>query len=571
MPPVRYGKYSLVARLGAGGMAELFLARMNGTLGFEKVVAVKRILPHLVGEKEFVDMFLDEAKLVARINHPNVVQIFDFGEESGTYYIAMEYLGGADLATTAVRWMKQRPRMPVPEVCLAIAQAAAGLHAAHELKDSSGQYVNLVHRDVSPQNLFLTFDGVCKVLDFGVAKAAGRLSNTRTGNIKGKLAYMAPEQARSEAIDRRSDLFALGIVTWELLTGKRLFKADSEVATLQKVLACVVPPCQELNPEIPHDVAAVVHKALAPRPEDRFQTCEEFGSSLEDAMHANGFHIRNAQFGKTLRELMPERHQQSQQLLDAAAKGETSGVLDTGMSVVEQSLPNRADSRRAGANGLPAADRQAPLSLDDKTPSDAGVGKKGLSLRLIAGVSAAAILLTAGGLSWIWSSSAREAEERRQAVALATRAAAEKAAQEKTVAERAKQMGERQAAAEKAARLAEERTAALERSLAEAARREAEKRPAPAADKPREIRTAAATPAPPPAPVSAGKGFLTLDTSPWTQVYFGATDLGITPLVRVQLPSGKQKLTLKNPGKGISTTVEVEIQANELTARRFSL
>src|SRR6201996_1961668 len=225
------GRYRVVDEIGVGGMASVHLARMDGPGGFQKWVAIKKIHPHLVEDESFVQMFLDEARVAARISHPNVATVFDLGKHDETYWIAMEYLHGEPLREVMRRTEELAAPMP-PEIgCRVIADAAEGLHAAHELLGKNGEKLGLVHRDVTPHNLFVTYEGTTKVVDFGIAKFSSRMSSTRAGTLKGKLAYMSPEQVHGEQIDRRTDLFALGVVLWELTTGQRLFRSESDLDT----------------------------------------------------------------------------------------------------------------------------------------------------------------------------------------------------------------------------------------------------------------------------------------------------------------------------------------------------
>jgi serine/threonine protein kinase len=231
-------RYELVAEIASGGMATVFLARLSGVGGFQRMVAIKRLHPHLAGDQEFVDMFLDEARLAAGIHHPNVVSILEVGASPRGYYLVMEYIEGDTLARLLARAATSSQRVPEPIVIRVVLDMLAGLHAAHELKDEAGQPTSLVHRDVSPQNLLVGVDGVCRITDFGVARAATRLAGTRVGQLKGKIAYMAPEQALGQTdLDRRADVFAAGIVLWEVLAGRRLFKSENEAATLSRVCA----------------------------------------------------------------------------------------------------------------------------------------------------------------------------------------------------------------------------------------------------------------------------------------------------------------------------------------------
>lgn len=275
------GPYRVVDEIGVGGMATVELARMDGAGGFQKWVAIKRIHPHLTEDQQFINMFLDEARIAASISHPNVAQVFDLGKDANTYWIAMEYLHGEPLREI-MRVNEEQETAIQPEVAARIiGDAAEGLHAAHELRGKDGKPLNLVHRDVTPHNLFITYDGVVKVVDFGIAKVTGSLSSTHAGTIKGKIAYMSPEQVRGMQIDRRADVFALGVVLWEMTTGQRLFRVESDLATLSRVEACVVPPPSALDADYPPELEAVVLKALQREPGARYQTARELSRALQ--------------------------------------------------------------------------------------------------------------------------------------------------------------------------------------------------------------------------------------------------------------------------------------------------
>ncbi len=277
-------RYELVAEIASGGMATVFLARLSGMGGFQKFVAIKRLHPHLAGEQEFVEMFLDEARLAAGIHHPNVVSILEVGASERGYYLGMEYIEGDTLARLLARAATSGQRLPRPVALKIVLDTLTGLHAAHELKDEMGQPTELVHRDVSPQNVLVGLDGICRITDFGVARAATRLSATRVGQLKGKIAYMAPEQAMGKSdIDRRADVFASGIVLWEVLAGRRLFKSENEAATLSRVLTEEITDVCEAAPDVPREIGDVVMKALQRDPAARFPTCAHFADALERA------------------------------------------------------------------------------------------------------------------------------------------------------------------------------------------------------------------------------------------------------------------------------------------------
>lgn len=303
---VGFGKYELLRKIASGGMGQVFLAREHGT-GFERLVVLKLILPHLAEDEEFLDMFLEEARLVARLSHPNLITILDLTEIEGRHCLAMEYVQGEDVRRLERFARKQERPLPVGLVVRIIADAAAGLSYAHGARDGHGQPLKLVHRDVSPQNVLVGFDGGVKVIDFGVAKAATSGQQTATGVLKGKYPYMSPEQANGLAVDGRSDQFALGVVMWELLTGKRLFKGDTDLMTLRLVRDCQVPPPSQLNPKLPPGLDEVVLKALAPSPEARYPDCAAFRLALEDWSLNLRLPSSSAHLAAYLRELYAER------------------------------------------------------------------------------------------------------------------------------------------------------------------------------------------------------------------------------------------------------------------------
>ncbi|MBK6684348.1 MAG: protein kinase [Deltaproteobacteria bacterium] len=263
-------------------MAELFLAKQVGMEGFEKVVAIKRILAHLAYDEEFINMFRDEARIVAKLSHPNIVQIYDLGKSDDSYFIAMEYIPGRNLSSVAKKARAHGEKMPPIYVARCLAQAAEGLYYAHTRKDIDGRPLQIVHRDVSPQNIIVSFSGTVKLVDFGIAKAATKIAHTRAGVLKGKYAYMSPEQIRGEDTDARSDLFAVGIVLYELLCGRRPFEKDNSIQTLKAIVQDPHVDCRVHNPDIPDGLAAIIDKALEKDPSRRYQSAQEIQLALED-------------------------------------------------------------------------------------------------------------------------------------------------------------------------------------------------------------------------------------------------------------------------------------------------
>jgi len=310
----------VVDELGVGGMATVELARMDGAGGFQKWVAIKRIHPHLTEDPQFINMFLDEARIAASISHPNVAQVFDLGKYENTYWIAMEYLHGEPLREV-YRINEERNEPTQPEIAArVIADAAEGLHAAHELRGKDGRPLNLVHRDVTPHNLFVTYDGVVKVVDFGIAKVTGSLSSTHAGTIKGKIAYMAPEQVRGRPIDRRTDIFALGVVLWELTTGRRLFRVDSDLATLSRVEACVVPPPSALNEDYAPALEEVLLRALQREPSERYQTARELSRALQGYLMTSNVFVGPEEVSAYVKSLFADRVRSRENHLQWAAE-----------------------------------------------------------------------------------------------------------------------------------------------------------------------------------------------------------------------------------------------------------
>jgi len=276
------GRYELLHEIATGGMATVFLGRARGVAGFERVVAIKCCHPHLRGDEEFATMFLDEARLAARIHHPNVVSTLDVGDEEALYLV-MEYIEGDRLSGLIKAAAKKGEVMPLPIAARIMADVLSGLHAAHELTDPQGKPLAIVHRDVSPQNVLVGIDGAARITDFGIAKAEARATVTRDGQVKGKMSYMAPEQLGSSNVTRRADIYSAGIVFWEALTGRRLFRAETDVETLNMVLHGVVPKPSKVIEALPPELDAIVQKALERDPEKRYATAADFAEALENA------------------------------------------------------------------------------------------------------------------------------------------------------------------------------------------------------------------------------------------------------------------------------------------------
>jgi serine/threonine protein kinase len=280
---LKLGKYELVRKLATGGMAEVFLAKARGPRGFEKTVVVKRILPHLAEDEQFVQMFLSEAQLAAKLNHARIVQIFDFGESDGAYFIAMEHVDGPNLRALAQLWADRHTPIPLPQVARMLSYACEGLAYAHEFWDpETGEWSRLIHRDISPDNILLARSGDLKLVDFGIAKAASQVHRTSTGLLKGKIAYMSPEQLSNRPLDLRADVYALGVVAYELISGTRPFAAESDIHLMQAIMYQPHIPIVERRPDVPEALQFVVDRALAKDRDERYESCREMQRDLEE-------------------------------------------------------------------------------------------------------------------------------------------------------------------------------------------------------------------------------------------------------------------------------------------------
>nr|HEX4313690.1 protein kinase [Kofleriaceae bacterium] len=313
--PVPFGKYLLLDRISVGGMAEVFKAKSYGVEGFEKIIAIKRILPTMGEDRDFIKMFIDEAKIAGQLAHANICQIFELGRIDGSHFIAMEYIWGKDLLQIQNRLRKLKQPMPVAMACFIIAKSLEGLDYAHRKRDPLGRPLEIVHRDCSPQNVLVSYEGEVKVIDFGIAKATSRNSRTMAGVLKGKFGYMSPEQVRGLPLDRRSDIFALGTMLYECLTSERLFQGETDFSTLEKVRNVDIRPPREVNPNIPEHVERVILKALAKDVDDRYQWCSEMLADIQQYLMSQDVVFTAKSLSSWLKEAFsPEIDRERQQL-----------------------------------------------------------------------------------------------------------------------------------------------------------------------------------------------------------------------------------------------------------------
>jgi serine/threonine-protein kinase len=419
-----FGKYRLIAELGHGGMAEVFLAIASGPAGFNKLVVLKQIRDQLADDPEFLAMFLDEARLAARLNHPNVVQTNEVGEDGRRYFIAMEYLEGQPLNRIVQRLAKDG-RLTLPMHVRILIDALAGLHYAHELADFDGTPLQVVHRDATPHNIFVTYAGQVKVVDFGIAKALGSSAETRAGVLKGKVSYMAPEQALGEKVDRRADVFAVGIMLWEALAGRRPFKGQNDVVILQKLVAGEIPSPGTVRDDIPELLEAICMKALARDREERYASAEDMQRALEAALEKLGERPQLRAVGDLVTKTFADERLRIRGVIEAQMAGiRTTGEFPTpeistgGRTLGRLALP-RIDAPPTESGSFNSSQRRSNTSVDsgsgprtdpsrvssltanttpaELTPAIPAPAKKPIALY---GVVAVAVAVAAAAVAW---------------------------------------------------------------------------------------------------------------------------------------------------------------------------
>jgi serine/threonine-protein kinase len=404
-PVRRLGKYELIARIAAGGMAEVYLARLRGPMNFQKAVVVKVIHPHLASQEEFLRMLLDEARLSALIKHPRVVDIYELGCEEGVYFIAMEFIAGQPLTAVMGSGIAGRPIDPC-SIARIIADAADGLHAAHELKGASGNTLGLVHRDVSPGNIMVLHDGGVKIVDFGIAKARGRLTISGVQQFKGKVGYVAPEQLSGGVVDRRTDVFGLGVVMWEALAMQRLFRSEDEQESLRAILSSEPPTPSAIRPEVPVELSAICLKALAPFPDYRFQTAGEMRDAIESFLIRVGYFREAGAIRNYMEHVFGRQHESRQRTVRRLAAITLTGEMPITVDVtfdddddfpdVEiEHQPSADDPSSDLARGTPVEQADRHTGSEDATvPVEALTGPLARPVTRPSGTPAAARRIT---------------------------------------------------------------------------------------------------------------------------------------------------------------------------------
>ncbi|HEY1098443.1 MAG TPA: serine/threonine-protein kinase, partial [Myxococcota bacterium] len=376
--PVPFGSYALLERLAMGGMAEVFLARPGQAAEqHDRLVAIKRILPNIAADDDFIAMFIDEAKIAGQLTHPNIAQILDIGKINNSYFIAMEYVSGHDLRAL---WDRVREAavddtagirgLPIGLACHIVKKLAEGLDHAHRKRDAKGRALGIIHRDVSPQNVLISYDGDVKIIDFGIAKAANRIVRTQTGILKGKFAYMAPEQARGEPIDHRSDIFAIGVVLYELLSGERAFKGDTDFVLLEKVRRVDVMPLRDLRTDLPRELERIVMKALSRDAADRYAWASALAGDLDRFLSDQGISTSREELGAFVRRSFRSEHTEEQRRLALFKKkgGDRTERIDASASNV---VRGTAGAKNRG--GPPSSEEEVATELGAFDPNATAV------------------------------------------------------------------------------------------------------------------------------------------------------------------------------------------------------
>ena len=350
-------RYTIVEQIDVGGMAEVWRGRAVSLQGFEKQVAIKRVLPHLAENAQFLDMFLDEARVSLHLNHANIVQTFDVVQAGSSYFIVMEWIDGLNLKIILNQLNRSRERLSIPEIVFIVAEASKGLSHAHELTDPSGAPLNIVHRDVSPPNILISKEGEIKIVDFGLAKAASQLASTDPGVVKGKFSYISPEAAHGKPVDARADIFSLGLVLWEMITGRKLFEGENDLETIKQLRKCEIPDIRAIDRRVDEQLAGIIMRALDRDPNARFQTSEDLSQALVRYLFSMGTAVTNFTIA-----LMVKRIQ------ERAKSGGNNEVapFDVSEAVEETDLDtfaSLAETKRLSA--LPMSARMATQGLTD--------------------------------------------------------------------------------------------------------------------------------------------------------------------------------------------------------------
>lgn len=578
-------RYRPLVKLGSGGMADVYLAVSRTAAGLEKLAVIKRLRPDIGDDPEevahFKGMFWDEAKLAMLLNHSNVVHTHDAYEEAGALFLVMEYIEGQSLNKVQRELARAGKGLTAKQSALVMSEVLAGLHYAHELKTLSGEKLNIVHRDVSPQNILLGYDGSIRLVDFGVAMASTRSTETRAGTLKGKARYMAPEQVLNTGkLDRRADIYAIGVVLWELVAGRKMVAGANMVEQLVNVLKTEPERLSSVVPDVDPELDAIVHKALAREPDDRYETAQQMRDALLTFANRDG-DARTDEIGALVSKVFAKKRDEIAAIIRERLAAEPAEESADGLRMSTPDLPVMDETSERSMPSGHSAPRSAPSSsftphgvvqpTDEIAPASVTTSKKTVNL-LVAALLV--LLLAFGGLAGFVVSSRSD-----KSAASTAPAVAERLPELKTAAPPA----------------VEPSPAAVAKPETNGSKSESPKpeSPKPEPPKPEAPKVAAApaapqvqrwnpspapAPQPPPSPTPAAtapakddeQGFLTLDTYPWTRVSLNGRVLGNTPLVRVALPAGTHVLTLENPQDNVKQTTTVVIKPNETVSKRLA-
>jgi eukaryotic-like serine/threonine-protein kinase len=562
LSPYRFGKYTLLAKLAQGGMGEVFVALLSGAAGFEKLVVIKRILPHLAEDPRFIQMFLAEAKLTASLAHPNICQVFELGDFDGDYYLAMEYLEGVSVS----RMVKKRVhrgldmRMATGIAC----QALEGLQFAHRFRAPGGGLVGVIHRDMSPSNVFVTSAGLVKVLDFGVAKVSHHHKTTVTG-LKGKYPYMAPEQIRGMDVDGRSDLFSVGVVLFEAVTGEPLFHRENDFATLQAIVNNERPRPSDLRTDVPLALEEVIERSLRPQREERFASAREMGEALIRAMAPLGGVASSAELADFLRrecaqELDEERariDRASDHLRDLTGRGVEVPDFSRRRArpVVEGEQDLHGKNRRTQPFDPGNTDTSAVTSVG-AVPADVAQHLSARRRRLWVGLVAVGLVAAIGITAGLYVAEQEvgevvgtdEATPAPAAPAAGETSPAPAPVEQPVAAAEADGTGDPSLTEPEKQEVAEERPA--EKRVT---------RPSPASK---------ATGQPPAVP--AASGYFSIDTMPYSEVFVDGKSVGITPVVKAPLKPGKHSVKAVTQD-GQTRRLTITVQSGKTVSKRINI
>ncbi len=551
--PISSRGLRFLCRLGQGGMAEVHLANAAPLSAPPTLVVVKRMHQQHTDDPATVRMFLDEARLALCLSHPNIVRSDRLGMFEGRHGIVMEFLEGQPLHQVLKRAYETEASLSLDFIVQVAIAALDGLQYAHELKDVVGNPLGLIHRDVSPQNLFVTYDGAVKLLDFGIAKNSMQDGRTRTGLLKGKISYMAPEQARGEELDRRADLWSLGVVLWEAVTGNRLFKGSNEAATLNLTLSEQIAPPSQRRPDLPYELEVILMRALERDRNRRYATAAEMRDDLEVWLSGREL-TQDASLALLMRRLFARDMREQRQLVQGLLQAQPEPAPESGMTLVAPLL----GTSMTLSGSLRGTQVSSVTDLMDELTR-----QRRVTTRLLSGLLVLVGLALMFGVYWTL---VLRPEQPQRATATSTEPAGPKAAAGLTIS----------APPEPVLVAAEAPTVS---SGAVASTKGVASHPSKASRAAAPL--AATTPASPPTPTPTAAapspnapvetGLLNLDTTPWSVVSVGGRVLGQTPIVGASLPAGTHTLVLSNAEQGLKTTYQVTISAGKTTARRIGL